>query len=195
MRVQRPRPIKKTVGSEPPADHRGLTKSKTYAIYPTVRHLPAIALLVFAIPLSLSTMADGSMTAKEVQASVIAGKSCFMIEDARTHIGIASVKLSVGELTSEAGNLVGEYTIQIPLMKSKNDTGRIVLPLDTSIEELGTTGGTLRGKAYSHKPDKQPNLIVCEIDPQDDQTILLAITTEDRTIEFKSRYRIVPGSI
>lgn len=135
------------------------------------------------------------MTAKEIQASATAGKSSFMIEDAKTHIGIASVKLSVGELTPEDGNLVGEYRIRVPLMKSKNDTGRIVLPLDTSIEELGSNGGTLRGKAYSHKEDTQPNLIVCEITPHDGQTIFLAITTEDRTIKFKSRYRVVPNSI
>lgn len=94
----------------------------------------------------------------------------------------------------EDGNLVGEYTIQVPLMSSKNDKGKIVLPLDCSMDELGAKGGTLRGKAISYKEGTTPNLIVCEIIPDKDQKILLEITTDDRTLKFKSKYSIVEAT-
>jgi hypothetical protein len=118
----------------------------------------------------------------------------FQIEDAKCRVGIASVKLSVSELKPEGGYLVGEYSIVIPLMKSKNDRGRILLPLDSTVGELGENGGVLRGQAISYKEGKTPNRIVCEILPQKDQTILLAITTEDRTINFESRYSVAEST-
>jgi hypothetical protein len=115
----------------------------------------------------------------------------FRIEDAKSRVSIASVKLSVGDLKPENGYLVGEYTINIPLMTSKNDHGMIVLPLSLSLDELGKKGGVLRGQAISYKEGTTPNGIVCEIIPDKDQKILLEITTDDRTIAFKSRYSIL----
>ncbi|MGZ0656893.1 hypothetical protein ACWPKS_14900 [Coraliomargarita sp. W4R72] len=115
----------------------------------------------------------------------------FRIEDTKSRVSIASVKLSVSDLKPEGSNLVGEYTIQIPLMSSKNDHGKIVLPLNFSMDELGANGGVLRGQAISYKEGTTPNAIVCEIIPNKDQKILLEITTDDRTIAFKSRYSIV----
>jgi len=115
----------------------------------------------------------------------------FKIEDAKCHIGIASVNLTVSELRPEDGNLVGEYSIQVPLMKSKNDAGRIVLPLRTSVSELGEHGGVLYGKAYSHKNDTSPNNIVCEIRPFENKAVHLAITTENRIVNFQSRYIVI----
>ena len=120
--------------------------------------------------------------------------SVFRIEDAKTRVSVASVKLSVSELKPEEGNLVGEYTIHVPLMSSKDDHGKIVLPLEFSIDEMGAKGGTLRGQAISYKEGKTPNAIVCEIFPHKDQKILLEITTDDRTLEFKSRYSIVSAA-
>lgn len=120
--------------------------------------------------------------------------SVFRIEDAKTRVSLASVQLSVSDLKPEDGNLVGEYTIQVPLMQSKNDKGKIVLPLDFSMDELGSKGGTLRGQALSYKEGKTPNLIICEIIPAKDQAVRLDITTNDRTLQFKSRYSIVDTS-
>ena len=115
----------------------------------------------------------------------------FRIEDAKSRVSIASVKLSVGDLAAVDGQLVGDYSIRVPLMESKNDHGRIVLPLHVSIAELGEKGGTLTGQSISHKKDTTPNKIVCQVIPQKDQTILLAITTDRRTIEFTSRYEVL----
>jgi hypothetical protein len=80
-------------------------------------------------------------------------------------------------------------------MQSKNDRGRIVLPLHMSLAELGEKGGILAGQSISHKANTTPNKIVCQVIPQKDQTILLAITTDDRTIQFTSRYQVVPFKI
>jgi hypothetical protein len=120
--------------------------------------------------------------------------SVFRIEDTKTRVSLASVKLSVSDLKPEDGNLVGEYSIQVPLMQSKNDKGKIVLPLDFSMDELGARGGTLRGLAISYKEGTTPNSIICEIIPAKDQQVRLDITTDDRTLQFKSRYSIVNTS-
>lgn len=113
------------------------------------------------------------------------------IDDSKCRIGIALVRLSVGELTSESGNLVGDYTIVVPLMKSKNDKGRIIIPLnDETIRSLSKNGGTLNGKAISNKEGKDPNKIICEVLPRKNNTVLLKITTEDRTLEFKSNFSV-----
>lgn len=115
----------------------------------------------------------------------------FSIEDSRAFVGIAPVYLSVSKLTPEGGNLVGTYSIRVPLKSSKNDRGKIVLPLDIKVSELGAKGGVLKGKAHSQKDDKSINEIVCVILPEKDQGIRLAITTDKRTINFNSRYTVI----
>ena len=82
--------------------------------------------------------------------------SVFRIEDTKTRVSLASIKLSVSDLKPEDGNLVGEYTIHVPLMSSKNDQGKIILPLNQSVTELGAKGGVLRGRAISYKKAPRP---------------------------------------
>lgn len=120
--------------------------------------------------------------------------SIFQIEDSKTRVSIASVKLSVSDLKPEGDKLVGEYTIKVPLMESKNDQGKIVLPLDRTMQEIENEGGILRGQAISYKVDKTPKAIVCEILPEQDQKILLQITTLDRILKFESKYSIIETS-
>lgn len=115
----------------------------------------------------------------------------FVIEDSRCFVGIAPVYLTVTKLTPEDGNLVGYYEIKVPLKTSKNDRGKIVLPLDIAIENMDAKGGVLKGKAHSAINAKTISSIVCKIIPQKNQTIELAITTKDRTLKFVSRYSII----
>lgn len=115
----------------------------------------------------------------------------FRIEDSRSFVGIASVYLTVSELKPEDGYLVGTYRIRVPLKSSSNDHGKIMLPLDATVGDLGAEGGVLRGKAHSAASKGTINVIVCEIIPEEDQTIKLAITTAHRTINFKSRYTVI----
>lgn len=139
-------------------------------------------ILLFCLPLLFTLSLNASQATEHAHLE---------IENSKTWIGIAKVKLSVDKLVKEDGYLVGNYTIKVPLMKSQNDQGRIKIPLKLSLESLSKKGGTIEGKAYSNKPNKKPNSIVCEVLPQNDQMILLAITTEDRTIHFESRYTVV----
>ncbi|PXA05481.1 hypothetical protein DDZ13_01020 [Coraliomargarita sinensis] len=115
----------------------------------------------------------------------------FSIEDSRCFVGLAPVYLSVSKLKPKDGNLVGTYTINVPLMTSKNDKGKIVLPLKSKVSVLGAKGGVLKGKAHSETEEGAINDIVCVIRPEKDQAIELAITTEHRTVNFKSRYTVI----
>lgn len=142
-------------------------------------------------PASAQAQTETTDTALTAEAVASWDGTVFRIEDAKSRVSIASVKLSVSDLKPEGGNLVGEYTIEVPLMTSKNDRGKIILPLNISMENLDIKGGTLRGEAISYKDAEQTNVIVCRIFPGEKQSIELDITTNDRTIQFESRYTIV----
>lgn len=147
---------------------------------------------LFLFPYALLLLAMASpLVSSAIKASESWGESVFRINDAKTRVSIASVKLSVSDLKREEGNLVGEYTIVVPLMTSKNDKGKIVLPLDRDMHVIGAEGGVLKGQAISYKDGTTPNLIVCQILPAEGQKILLDITTDDRTLHFKSSYSII----
>lgn len=145
---------------------------------------------LLAISLDLTAPAVRATEINHTQDLVEWDNLVFEIEDTKCRVGIASVKLSVSALVPENGNLVGEYTIIVPLQKSSNDKGRIVLPLDSNVNDLGNKGGVLRGKAISYKEGKTPNNIICEVLPLKNKTILLEITTDNRTLEFKSSYTV-----
>ena len=140
--------------------------------------LAACASLTFSATLS----AAETLSALQLEELATWDGSAFRIEDTKSRVSIASIKLSVSDLKPEGGNLVGEYSIVVPLMQSKNDQGKIVLPLNCNVHELGANGGVLRGLAISDKAGKTPNAIICEIIPEKDQQILLEITTDDRTL-------------
>ena len=152
-----------------------------------MRRLWVIIALVWGVNLHSSDLAGGTDPAWQ--------ELSFEIEDTRCFVGIAGVYLSVSELKPENGYLVGRYEIRVPLRKSKNDSGKIYLPLeDTSVDYLGRKGGVLRGKALSDKDEEVSNLVVCEIIPEQDQAILLSITTNHRTLSFESRYTVIEGA-
>ena len=141
-------------------------------------------LLAIAIALA-GVFASASATEADVE------KLAFQIENSNCYVGIAKVKLSVSTLKQGDGKLVGNYKIEVPLKKSKNDSGRIELVIDQSFEQIGEEGGTLRGLAFSDKNNKKPNQIICKIGPLTDKDIELAITTSNRTLNFDSRYALV----
>ena len=118
----------------------------------------------------------------------------FKIDDTKCRIGIASVKLSVSELTPQDGNLVATYTIIVPLKQSENDQGLIVLPIDLTVDQLHEHGGVLHGKAHSLQKGKAPNTIICEIGPNHTKSIQLEIITDKRTLKFKSRYTVIESN-
>lgn len=165
-----------------------------------MHHLKSLGLLAAALlavaPISQASKLPQETLARpsveQLEQQLLAGwkNLVFRIEDSKCRVGIAAVLLSVSELTQSGENLVGEYRITVPLMTSRNDRGRIILPLNLSVDELGESGGRLIGQAISNDPEKPPSRIICEIIPANDQAIRLAITTPDRTLNFKSRYTI-----
>lgn len=119
------------------------------------------------------------------------GQFSFKIDACKCRVGIASVKLSVSELKPKDGNLVATYTIHVPLNKSSNDSGLIVLPINITVDELSKNGGVLVGKAYSDQPGKTPNTITCQIGSIENKGIQLEIITDKRTLNFTSRYTVI----
>ena len=104
------------------------------------------------------------------------------IEDSQCFVGIAAVKLVVSELKIMDGKLVATYSIAVPLRKSNNDTGLIVLPINTTIDVLSTSGGVLEGTARSDKSGSTPNKVICQVLPRENQGILLEITTDTHVL-------------
>ncbi|MGJ8637890.1 MAG: hypothetical protein ACSHYA_00730 [Opitutaceae bacterium] len=155
---------------------------------------PLLLCALIAIFMQLVTRSLCASEVTQVQESAQWQSFAFNIEDSKCRVGIASVRLSVSTLRPEDGYLVGEYTIEVPLMTSKNDKGRIVLPLkNKKVSDLGANGGVLRGQAISYHEGTTPNAIVCQILPLKNKTILLEITTDDRTLNFKSSYKVSSG--
>ncbi|MEM8867480.1 MAG: hypothetical protein AAGC73_04355 [Verrucomicrobiota bacterium] len=140
--------------------------------------------------LSLCFVFISPASAEAIESEEWLGKA-FTIEDSRCYVGIAKVVLSVSELTQEDGYLVGDYVLDVPMVKSKSDHGRIKLPVEETFEELKKNGGVLKGNAYSGVVEGKINKVVCEIVPEENQAIRLAITTDHRTINFISRYTII----
>ena len=134
-----------------------------------------------------------SLQASDVQTRVDPDQNrlTFMIEDSHCLVGMAPVYLTVSELKPEGGNLIGTYEVRVPMKSSKNDHGKIVLPLNTPVGELGHVGGILVGEALSKVVEGQINRIVCEIIPEKDQKIKLEITTSNRTLSFESHYTVL----
>ncbi len=71
----------------------------------------------------------------------------FKSDDSKCRVGIAAGTLTVRELKPQDGNLVATYTDKVPLGKSSNDSGLIVLPINVAVDELSKKGGVLCGKA------------------------------------------------
>lgn len=152
---------------------------------------PSIGLLVLIA--MLPALAEPPVESIEVSTTrSTLGTVAIKIDDSRCFVGVAAVKLIVSELKPTDGNLVATYAIEVPLRKSSNDAGIIVLPIDDlSIAELSTSGGVLIGTACSDKKGATPNKVICQVLPQENKGILLEITTDTRVLNFVSRFKVI----
>ncbi|MGC1480423.1 MAG: hypothetical protein WA771_07960 [Chthoniobacterales bacterium] len=121
--------------------------------------------------------------------------SAVEVADTSTRVQVAKVSLSVGTMTARDGNLVGTYSITVPLMESKSETGQIVLPLTKNLASYVQDGGSLTGTGVSAKDSEDGNRKIearfSPVDPATNQgRINLQIQTSQRTLEFDSTYRI-----
>lgn len=120
------------------------------------------------------------------------------VEDTGARIWIAEVKLSIGDLVLEEGEaklLAGDYAIEVPMRSSKNESGRMELPLEDSLAIYMREGGTLVGRGFSDQRPEARRDIVCRIIPDADRwgtgAIELEIDTGERIMSFDTTYRVV----
>ncbi len=117
------------------------------------------------------------------------------VADTSTYVSIARVDLAVGAMSVDAGQLVGTYSIDVPLRQSKSEKGRITLPLTGDLKTYLEAGGTLSGKGVSAKKiDDNTRKIKARFSPYDAESkegrIHLTIETSQRTFEFDSTYTL-----
>ena len=117
------------------------------------------------------------------------------VEDTSTWLGFLKVHLRIGSLVAVDGKLEGKYAIDVPLLRSKSETGIISLELDLPLADLLSRGGRLRGLGHCDKQGKAPRLINCLVIPDaqpklDRGAIKLSIVADRRKFRFASRYHV-----
>ncbi|MEM8953380.1 MAG: hypothetical protein AAGD22_04430 [Verrucomicrobiota bacterium] len=116
------------------------------------------------------------------------------VADASTHVNLARVNLKVGKMSFVDGKLVGNYAIDVPLMSSKSERGRIILPLIESVGVYAREGGTIKGEGIAEGKDEKPRQISVVFSPCDNEMqeggIQLKIDTGARILEFESTYQL-----
>lgn len=104
------------------------------------------------------------------------------LDPSKTWVGVARVYLEVEDLEFTGAGLAGEYRIRVPLKPSENDTGRILLAVD-SMDQLLTEGRILHGRALS--AFGKIHTLSCEI--LENGRVLVEVVSDERTLSFKTR--------
>lgn len=116
------------------------------------------------------------------------------VADSSTYVNLARVDLEVGEMSFVDGKLVGNYAIDVPLLSSKSERGRIILSLLEEVEIYARDGGTIVGEGIAEGKDEKPRKITVAFSPWDSETekggIQLKIDTGERILEFESTYHL-----
>jgi len=117
------------------------------------------------------------------------------IADAATHVTAAQVNLSVENLKVVKGELVGNYSISVPLLKSKFEKGRIILPLSKELQAYIRNGGTVTGSGIAEEGSQTGSRkIDARFSAYDDDTnggsLRLTIDTGERVMVFDSSYQV-----
>ena len=119
------------------------------------------------------------------------------VEEARTRVGPALVRLRISDLSFEKNRLEGDYAVEIPWVRSKNDNGHLSLVLPLLVDGLLDKGGLLKGEGVSSRfPDDPPRLVRARLAPpeggKEHGSLLVTIQTTERVLHFETRYRVVP---
>ncbi len=146
------------------------------------------ARLTLAVLLFAGACFDQSLRAESDSVTV-------KVADTSTYVQIAKVDLTVDTMSVADGNLVGTYSIDVPLMKSKSEEGQITLPLSQDLRTYLETGGTISGQGVSTKNIEDRNRkIAAKFSPYDSESktgrIHLTIETSLRVLEFDSTYTL-----
>jgi hypothetical protein len=139
--------------------------------------------LVLACALALVSIAQGALPGLS--------RVPVRIEPSSTWVGIAKVHLSLSDLWLAGPELEGRYSIRVPLQPSQDDYGTIRLTTPISLDQLRTAGGTLLGTAHSAFHDRVHD-VACRV--ESDGSIRITVTTDQRTLNFASRFVMPPQS-
>ena len=117
------------------------------------------------------------------------------VADAVTYVQVAKINLSVGTMTVDKGKLLGTYSINVPLLKSKSEKGRIILPLLKDLDAYVRNGGSISGEGIAEEGSQRGHRkIDVRFSPCDSATkggrIQLTIDTGKRILEFESTYQL-----
>lgn len=142
-----------------------------------------LILLSLAFSLGLSAQAKSAGT--------------LVVDPARTRVLIAQVMLTVSDLTSVEidGRLTlkGRYEIEVPLRKSKNETGELFLPFAEAGESIFSEGGELGGWCDSETFPDSERLLYCRFTPDEAMEgvgrLDLHIDLGNRIVKFVTEYR------
>jgi hypothetical protein len=119
------------------------------------------------------------------------------IDDASCRVRLATVHLQINDLNLVDGSIVGEYTIRVPLMPSKDEVGILNLNLKDSPKGYFTKGGQLKGLGYPTNKEEPPRQIIANLSPSPQKkrngAIQLSIDTGQRVLEFDSAYSVLSG--
>ena len=152
-----------------------------------ILELPLRRKLIHAVLLAAWCLAPMPYAAT---ATSVAPEFDVQIEPSRTWVGFARVHLEVMELRSTASALKGRYRIRVPLRPSRNDFGTLELHLTEPLDQLQQAGGQIEGSAHSDVNGKTRD-VECKIRPGG--RLDIQITTDERTLTFKTKYRPMPS--
>ena len=144
-----------------------------------LRQRPTTLALILILSASLLSAGSAPLT----------GGGLLAIEPSTTWAGFARVHLEIQDLRQTGGVLEGTYQIRVPLSPRQDDTGRVVLRVSESIEELAGRAATVTGSA--HSATGQVNDVVVQMKPNG--VVRIQVTTPKRTLKFKSRYASLRG--
>lgn len=146
-------------------------------------------LMLLICPSFLSASPEAHSSPKE--------PSRVMIGDARTRVFLFSVYLTVGEVVEQDKQLHGGYRIRVPSSSSDNEEGKVILELENSLQEIMTTGGTVKGKGISTNSKHPERIIVCEFTPdtskENNGKVRMTVDTGERVLRFNSTYEVFLG--
>lgn len=111
------------------------------------------------------------------------------VDPAKTWVGITRVHLRVTDLRLSDRQLEGSYSIRVPFLPGRNDTGKLQLRSVHTMDELSRTGGSMAGTATSVSGEIRE--VACRIEPGGEMRIDIAF--KRRMVSFKTRYHVGEG--
>lgn len=156
-----------------------------------------VSALLGAAPLLAGSPGALATASADGAVSVPSDIAVVTVEKTSTRVGIALVRLEIGELVIDAdeGTMTGRYEIRVPLKSSKNEGGDLLLFLSTDIATLMEEGGEIRGIGESDKENMPTRRIEATVLPstakEDRGKIRMTVDVGERVLHFDTRFHLL----